>query len=67
MNYEGGSSEVTITLEDSRKASPFSMYTNIEPSSGRFYGDVNVGKKAQYRAGMEEGASGQGKYRGRNK
>ena len=62
VNYESGASEMCITLEDSRKSAPFSMYTNLEPSSGRFYGEVTVGRKAALRPGMEEGASGKAKY-----
>ncbi len=54
-----------ITLEDSRKSAPFSMYTNLEPSSGRFYGEVTVGRKAALRPGMEEGATGKVKYSGK--
>jgi hypothetical protein len=62
VNYEGGSNEVCVTLEDSRKSAPFSMYTNLEPSSGRFYGECTIGRKAALRPGMEEGATGKTKY-----
>jgi hypothetical protein len=61
VNYEGGSNEVCITLEDSRKSSPFSMYTNLEPASGRFYGEVTIGRKAALRPGMEEAVKDAGK------
>jgi hypothetical protein len=64
VNYESGASDMCITLEDSRKSAPFSMYTNLEPSSGRFFGEVTVGRKSTFRPGMEEGATGQAKYRG---
>ncbi len=61
VNYEGGSSECCITLEDSRKSAPFSMYTSLEPASGRFYGEVSLGRKAALRPGMEEAIQQHGK------
>jgi hypothetical protein len=63
VNYEGGSNEVCITLEDSRKSAPFGMYTNLEPASGRFYGEVTIGRKAAMRPGMEEGIQAHGKQK----
>ena len=62
VNYESGASEMCITLEDSRKSAPFSMYTALEPSSGRLFGECTIGRKAAYRPGMEEGASGKAMY-----
>lgn len=67
VNYEGGSNEVCITLEDSRKSAPFSMYTNLEPASGRFYGEVTIGRKAALRPGMEEAVQAAGKAKYGNK
>ena len=47
---KAAATEVCVTLEDSRKSAPFSMYTNLEPASGRFYGEVTVGRKAATQA-----------------
>ena len=63
VNYESGASDMCITLEDSRKSAPFSMYTNLEPASGRFYGEVTVGRKAALRPGMEEAIQAHGKVK----
>jgi hypothetical protein len=54
VNYESGSGQVCITLEDSRKASSFSIYQPLEDVSGYFYGEATQGQKAAYRPGMEE-------------
>ena len=61
VNYEGGSGSVTITLEDSRKYSTFTMTQKLEDTSGCFYGEatvINGGKKSEYRPGMEKANNG---------
>ena len=54
VTYEGGASEVCITLEESRKAAPFSLYQPLEPSSGAFFGEPTSGPASQMRPGMEQ-------------
>ncbi len=60
VNYESGSGQVCITLEDSRRSQSFSVWQPLEDVSGAFYGEAAKGEKAQYRPGMEEGAKGNG-------
>ena len=57
VNYESGSGKMCITLEDSRKASSFSVWLELEDASGAFlpYREPTKGPKAQFRAGMEDG------------
>ena len=55
VNYESGSGEVCITLEDSRKSGAFSVYQPLEDVSGAFYGEARQGQKAAVRPGMETG------------
>ena len=59
VNYEDAGGEVMITLEDSRKARPFSITQPIEDTSGAFYGTPESGNKLeQGRPGMKEAKSG---------
>ena len=54
VNYESGSGTLLITLEDSRKASSFSIWQPLEDVSGAFFGVPNRGTKVQFRPGMQE-------------
>lgn len=63
VNYESGSGEMCITLEESRKAGAFSVYHKLEDASGAFYGVPTAGPVAALRPGMENEKHGSNKYK----